>query len=74
MLDLIGVPGFFSLDDDGGADDMVCCSDVDQQSFTRLWSHHNWRRCEELFELGKGLVSFRHLGKLLQSFEQLEER
>ena len=29
-LNLIGVPGFFSFDDDGSADDTIGCSDVDQ--------------------------------------------
>ena len=29
-LDLIGVPSFFSVDDNGGTDNAVGCSDVDQ--------------------------------------------
>ena len=29
-LNFIGMPGFFSFNDDGSTDDMVGCSDVDQ--------------------------------------------
>jgi hypothetical protein len=51
-----------------------CFRDVEQQRLTRLWSYHDWQRCEISLELLKCIFSFLCSDEGPELLQKLEEQ